>query len=864
MTLSDRYQLILYDNTDTTLEGEIVNILSAVETEVFQGSRQLVIEVPVFDTFGVPEATYNSENTAPLPILDFIEKKYIRVIDLIEGITTRFIIQQVRTVRKSGDTRYVLECEPRRFIALEQLVLFSGTLAGINASQFLAGVVQRSSDFSAGTVDVPDSETRTVQIFQPTILEAVKVLVKAWSDDTTTYYFQISEAGVIDILLDTNFGIVHTEAIEFGKNLVSLERRANASGLANRIYGVGNDEVLTLAPSDSARFLDDSVGTSLTSAGGNETLTVVTAPGAATPNSIFFVEVECQSIVTGATDIDFNYKLEFMNDSSVVRATRTLTRQHAHTGSGTFTFTDRSSTFFSAGIVDVNKIKLTIVTVDDSNTTLTSFYVRFFKMGFQSNVAAPLAYVEDTTSQTAYGLREATVKINKPLLYNDHNDGKDVPAATFVGLSPTMSGTYASGVHEGWSASGGATLSENSDTSFIRNGAKSQKVVTTAAAQGAVLDVTSFTPGFPLYAPETGYSSEIWIYIESGSVEIKMEAEDSGDVLFTGTLTGVGWNFLRAENWRLKPPTGFSDIGQTPWESCGLQILSLDDAGGTFYIDSICHHRGNSFVEFVELSTAEELTSIAKAELAERKNPRLSFKVTMKDVSQAGDLEGALVGVNNIGTVGYTGSVSSSGSVFDDCIGTKLAANHYTATSANFVSRLYWFGAKGFSDRVVSLGVYTVTAGVPDVLVGGIHNIAVDDAAEQLWQTGILNIPLTDGLTYTVCFTVDDISDWSTKFHIVASGSSKDASTSLPATWSDDSNSSREYQCYGDVAQKTYIRAGDSVPIIDGELGIDETAEPLLVTQTERNYVRPDLLGLSLGDILRTSDEIIRKIGQLP
>lgn len=634
-TLSDRYQFLLYDKTDTTLQGELVNFLSATESESFQGLHTIKLVLPFLDQQGMPEVSFRGGVSSPYPLLDFTEKQFIRKVDLAQDTTTRFIIQQLATKRtRNGLSIIELTLESRRFLALDQIVQLFGTYAALTATQFLDLIVADTSDFSAGTVDVASSEFRTLNLALPNISEAIKILLKEWSDDSTIYYFEISEAGVIDILTEDNTGTSHTDFIELGQNLITLDRRADARPLANRIYGVGNDEVLTLKPSGGSFELDDSVGTSLTSAGANQTVTFVTAPGHASAHSMFFVEVECQSIVLGATDIDFNYKFEFLNDSDVVRATRTLTRQHPHSGSGTFTLTDRTATLLSDEFLDINKLKLTIVTVDDSNTELTSFYVRFFKMGYTVNPSAPTSFVEDSSSQATYGIIEGVTKLDKPFIYNKHRDGKDVVAATFVGLDSTMSGSYSGGVHDGWAASGGATLSENTTGTFIRNGTKSQKVVTTASGQGAVIPLSSFTPGLPLYAPGVAYSSELWIYIESGAVEIKLEEESSAKIVFTGILRGVGWNFLRAENWRIDDPSVPTAIGTKPWELCGLQIKALDDAGGTFYIDSICHHRGNSFLGFAEGSTADELLTLANGELKIKKEPTLRYVAQIADPLQ--------------------------------------------------------------------------------------------------------------------------------------------------------------------------------------------------------------------------------------
>lgn len=654
MTLSDRYQFLLFDKTDTTFEGEIVNIIEASESETFQGAHTLNLTLPMTDSFGLPEVTFRTEAASPFPLLDFIEKKYIRKVDLIAGTTTRFLVQRVETARDGGDLQLQLTLEPRRFLAIEQIVNLFGTYAGLTASRFLDLIVAGTADFSAGTVDIAATEFRTLKLAYPTVMEAVDILLNEWSDDTTTYYFNITETGVINIRSAANTGTTHVEPIEYFKNLITLDRTADARSMANRIYGTGNDEVLTLASANSTRYLDDTIGTSITTVATSATETL-TSTEAVVVNSIIFIEVEFQSIVTAATNIDFNYTLQFLNAADTVRVTRTLTRRHAHTGSGTFTLKDRTATLIDSSVTDIRKVKLTIDTVDDSATQLTSFYGRLFKRGYNLSSTSNLAYVEDTASQATYGIREGSVKIDRPFIYNEHGDAKDVPAAAFLGLDALMSGTYTAGVHAGWAASGGATLSENTTGTFIRNGTKSQKVVTTAAAQGAVVPVTSFVPGAPLFAFGEAYSSEIWIYIESGSVEIKMEEEQSGAVVFTGILRGVGWNSIRAENWRLDNTVSSVPIGAAAWESCGLQIKSLDDAGGTFYIDSVCHHRGNAFLGFVDGASADELHAAALKALSRRKNPTLTYTTEVVDLQHLPGVDGAVAAATpyNVGdTVG--------------------------------------------------------------------------------------------------------------------------------------------------------------------------------------------------------------------
>ena len=235
--LSDRYQFLLYDKTDTTLEGELVNFLSASESATFQGSHFIRLSLPFLDKNGIPEVSFRAGVSSPFPILDFKEKKFIRKVDLVQDTTTRFIIQQIATKRdQSGLTRIDLVLEPRRFLALDQRVQLFGTYASLTASQFLDLIVADTSDFSAGTVNVPATELRTLQLTLPNIAEAVALLLSEWSDESTTYYFAISEVGVIDILSESNLGTFHVDNfLELDQNLITLNRDADARPMANRI-----------------------------------------------------------------------------------------------------------------------------------------------------------------------------------------------------------------------------------------------------------------------------------------------------------------------------------------------------------------------------------------------------------------------------------------------------------------------------------------------------------------------------------------------------------------------------------------------------------------------------------------------------
>lgn len=100
---------------------------------------------------------------------------------------------------------------------------------------------------------------------------------------------------------------------------------------------------------------------------------------------------------------------------------------------------------------------------------------------------ARLEYIPDATSRAAYGDVQGVYK-NESI--------QDIRNLVGPFASSALSGTYTSGLCEGWVEVGEPTTTENSNTAFIKNGEKSQKVVVAAIAAPSNAPSTSLgAPG---------------------------------------------------------------------------------------------------------------------------------------------------------------------------------------------------------------------------------------------------------------------------------------------------------------------------------------------------------------------------------
>jgi len=103
-----------------------------------------------------------------------------------------------------------------------------------------------------------------------------------------------------------------------------------------------------------------------------------------------------------------------------------------------------------------------------------------------------------------------------------------------------------------------------------------------------------------------------------------------------------------------------------------------------------------------------------------------------------------IIGNNNI--------QATSSNFGTNAFGIKLPAMLYTAAAGDQVTAFYCYGGRG-PGVSVTMAIYTVTAGLPDVQIGGSTNIPMLDL--DAWYTAAPGAPinLVAGTTYAVAFT---------------------------------------------------------------------------------------------------------------
>lgn len=172
------------------------------------------------------------------------------------------------------------------------------------------------------------------------------------------------------------------------------------------------------------------------------------------------------------------------------------------------------------------------------------------------------------------GLESSLLRTEQIYSYDDLPD--IVNASGPEGYSD-LSGVYTSGLCQGWSKIGSPTVSENTIVTYIRSGAKSQKVV---AASGEGLKRSVYC-GSALVA-----SFYVWVYIssiaEGARLKTRLKVGDSAYFPQNPT-TGEDEAYIAETGWRQIIVEGgvFSAAG-----THDLEVLA-DGGAVTFYLDSV-------------------------------------------------------------------------------------------------------------------------------------------------------------------------------------------------------------------------------------------------------------------------------------
>lgn len=192
-----------------------------------------------------------------------------------------------------------------------------------------------------------------------------------------------------------------------------------------------------------------------------------------------------------------------------------------------------------------------------------------------------------------------------------------------------LSGTYTSGLCQGWTRIGSPTVSENTNADLIRTGTKSQKVVT-SDGEGILRAVDC--------GSATAASFYIWVYIQSITdgvklkVRLKLGLED--DYFPRNADTGEDEAYVTEMGWRQIICEGgiLSGAG-----SHDLEILAV---GGsvTFYLDSVmvqCSEYITDEDNFYAWDTRVVLWEKAVARLNEVSAPKEDINLEIIDLYEA-------------------------------------------------------------------------------------------------------------------------------------------------------------------------------------------------------------------------------------
>jgi len=249
-------------------------------------------------------------------------------------------------------------------------------------------------------------------------------------------------------------------------------------------------------------------------------------------------------------------------------------------------------------ITTARKLKIEVKTIDFSGGGTGIPYVQFAWASYR--LGANVIYVEDATSQAAYGIVAGK--------YENQNILDTVNLVE----TPALDGEYTAGVCKDWIAVGAATLTENTDPDFITHGGKSQKIVSSTFGEGIGQYVNLIA--------NRSYCAYFRIYIDAAATgSVRCGINIPGQSSYADT-TGVGWIEITIENF------SFSDSG-----TALISILSRP-GGATCYVDAVMIHDGAELHDFVAGDSADQLYNETNNDLQQRKNPKVSYSLDLLDL----------------------------------------------------------------------------------------------------------------------------------------------------------------------------------------------------------------------------------------
>lgn len=151
-------------------------------------------------------------------------------------------------------------------------------------------------------------------------------------------------------------------------------------------------------------------------------------------------------------------------------------------------------------------------------------------------------------------------------------------------------------------------------------------------------------------------------------------------------------------------------------------------------------------------------------------------------------------------TIGFASVGGSTASYYSTsaCRANVDATQLYAANTGDTVTQAHIYG-KLYSDGSASaaLGVYTVSGGAPVTLTGAATSIAITTTTAGWWDSDAVSIALSNGVTYCVGIDFWAGGPQDLVFYYDSSGTrSRDTATTLPATWTEQSQDSYRHSAY--------------------------------------------------------------------
>ena len=151
-----------------------------------------------------------------------------------------------------------------------------------------------------------------------------------------------------------------------------------------------------------------------------------------------------------------------------------------------------------------------------------------------------------------------------------------------------------------------------------------------------------------------------------------------------------------------------------------------------------------------------------------------------------------------MGIIGNNNVEATAWGCPNNALAIKKAALVYTAVAGDVADSVNIY-CDSWAVANYYIGIYTVTAGLPDVLVGGEHTVPVPNTGPpKIWRSTAINVPLTAGVGYMIAVRgvggargMMDVTELST--------GSYDGSSPLPAVWTHASSERGTFSLYANV-----------------------------------------------------------------